>query len=174
MAFSQWAVSRSSLRWVWNDPRVFELKFLNFYEVYEYFRKIFLFLNHIMIFHLKKKSLLIFMKFMSIFGRFVFFLSYWFFISKNFFLWMFVKFEYFWKIFLFLSHILIFYLKKIFFINFHEVYEYFWKIFLFFESYWFFISKFFFYKCSWSLYVFLKDFSIFESYIDFPVEKKNH
>ena len=31
--------------------------FLNFYEVYEYFRKIFLFLSHILIFQLKKKSL---------------------------------------------------------------------------------------------------------------------
>ena len=28
-------------------------KFLNFYEVYEYFRKIFLFLSHVLIFHLK-------------------------------------------------------------------------------------------------------------------------
>ena len=33
-------------------------KFLNFYEVYEYFRKIFLFLSHILIFHLKKKILM--------------------------------------------------------------------------------------------------------------------
>ena len=40
--------------------------------------------------------------------------------------------EYFRKIFLFLSHILIFHSKIFFFMNFHEVYEYFWKIFLFF------------------------------------------
>ena len=51
--------------------------------------------------------------------------------------------EYFRKIFHFLSHILIFHSKIFFFMNFHEVYEYFWKIFLF-LSYWFFISKNFF------------------------------
>ena len=74
--------------------------------------------------------------------------------------------EYFRKISLFLSHILIFHLKKFFVMNFHEVYEYFWKIFLF-LSYWFFITEKNVYECSWSLWVFLKDFSFFESYINF-------
>ena len=31
-------------------------KFMNFYEFYVYFRKIFLLLGHILIFHLKKKN----------------------------------------------------------------------------------------------------------------------
>ena len=83
-------------------------KFLNSYKVYEYFRKIFLFLSHILIFHWKIFVLWIFMKFMSIFERFFFFLV--------------IDFLY---------------------------------------------KNFFFYECSWSLWVFLKDFSSFKSYIDF-------
>ena len=51
-------MSRSSLRWVTLTlvQTRFERqgKFLNFYEVYEYFRKIFRFLSHILIFHLEK------------------------------------------------------------------------------------------------------------------------
>ena len=54
--------------------------------------------------------------------------------------------------------------EKKFFMNFHEVYEYFWKIFLFFVILIFYF-KIFFYECSWSLWVFSKDFSFFFSHI---------
>ena len=81
-------------------------KFLNFYKVYEYFRKIFIFLGRILIFHF-----------------------------KNFFVMNFYEvYEYFRKFFLFLSHI-DFSFQKIFFMNFYEVYEYFRKISVFFKSY---------------------------------------
>ena len=79
-------------------------KFLNFYKIYEYFRKIFLFFGHTLIFHFKKFFL---MKFHEVY-------------------------ECFRKIFLFLSHI-DFSLRKFLFMNFHEVYKYFPKIFLFFS-----------------------------------------
>ena len=81
----------------------------------------------------------IFMNFMSIFERFFFFwVIYWFFICKHFFFWIFMKFLSIFGRFFFFLDILIFYFKF-----------------------------FFFYDCSWSLWVFLKDFTFFESYIDF-------
>ena len=104
---------------------------------------------------------------MSIFETY--FLSYWFFISKNFFnefswnLWVFSK------DFTFIV-ILTFHFKKYFFMNFHEVYEYFRKIFLF-LSYWFIISTIFFNEFSWILWVFSKDFSFFGLYINFSFPK---
>ena len=84
--------------------------FINFHEVYEYFRKIFLFLSHILIFHLKIFFLWIFIKLMSIFGRFFFCLV------------------------IFID----FFFKQFFFMNVHEVWvflkDFFWVI------YWFYIS----------------------------------
>ena len=66
-------------------------KFMNFYEVYEYFRKIFLFLGHI-IFHFKIFFFYEFLWTLWVFSKdFSFFESYWFFISKKFFLWIFMK-----------------------------------------------------------------------------------
>ena len=45
------------------------------------------------------------------------------------------------------------------------------RFFFFFSHIDFLFRKFFFYECSWSLWVFLKYFSFFESYIDFSCEK---
>ena len=75
--------------------------------------------------------------------------------------------EYFWKICLFFSYILIFHSKFFFFMNFHEVYEYFWNIFLFLSHIDFSFQQFFFYQFPWNLWVFSKDFPFFKSYIDF-------
>ena len=120
-------------------------KFLNFYEIYEYFQKIFLFLGHILIFYLNFFFILwIFMKFISICETFFFF---WIidFSFENFFLMIFHKvYEYFRKIFLFLGHILLFYLNFFYFMNFHEVYEHFRNIFLFLNHIDFSFDKFFF------------------------------
>ena len=87
-------------------------KFLNFYEVYEYFWKIFLFLSHILIFHLKQ----------------IFFYEF------SWSLWVFLE-----NFFFFLV-ILIFYFKKFFswmFMKFMNIFE---RFFLFWVIYWFFIS----------------------------------
>ena len=65
-------------------------KFLNFYEVYGYFRKIFFVIYWFFIW--KNLFSWIFMKFMSIFGRFFFFFSHIDFLFQNFFSWMFIKF----------------------------------------------------------------------------------
>ena len=73
-------------------------KFLNFYEVYEYFRNIFLISSNILIFHLKKFFSIDFHEAYQYFWKiFLFFYSYWVFITKQFFyefpwsLWVFSK-----------------------------------------------------------------------------------
>ena len=81
-------------------------KFLNFYEVYEHFRNIFLFSSYID-FSFEK----------------IFFNEF------SWSLWVFLE------DFSFFLVILIFYFKKMFLMNDHEVSEYFWKIYSFFESY---------------------------------------
>ena len=98
MAFPQWQPGLSSeqvkfalgLKWptitLTSVQTRFERqgKFLNFYEVYEYFRTIFLFFESYIDFSFEIFFLWIFMKFMSVFGRFFFFwVIYWFFISYS-------------------------------------------------------------------------------------------
>ena len=79
---------------------------------------------------------------MSIFERFFFFESYIDFSFEKFFLWIFMKFV---SIF---GRFFFFLVKLIFYFNI------------------------FFYECSWSFRVFSKDYSFFESYIDFSFERK--
>ena len=111
---------------------------MNFHEVYEFFRKIFLFLSYWL--HFKKFS---------------FFRSYIdFSFQKIFFINFHEVYEYFRNIFLFV--ILIFHFKNFFFMNVYEVYEYYRKTFFCHIN--FLVKKILFYEFSLSLWVSSKHF----------------